>query len=453
MTLSSKPSNLTDIISYLTNSAESTSEQSQHSFLLDNIPQIVFLIDNEYRWELLNPRWESLTGFQRQDCLKSLYSEYIHPEDRDHLHNYFVHMQPGRRDNSSVEARLLTRRSDPRWTEINAVQVIASSGQPVIIGTIADISERIAEEEQLHASNRSLSGLLNDLSGMVYRCRNDKYWTMEYISGGCKELTGYSPSDMINNSKLSWDSLIHPEDHDMVWAEVQNGVRDSRFYDMTFRMLTIDKKVKWVWERGKGIFSDDGELLGLEGVITDVTETKLRQNRIEDRHLYNSVGNLTQLPLFKDRLARAILASQSLTGFRFNLMIIQFHRLADALEQCGSNNEAQVTKTITTRIDAVVNDLDSITDLKFDRFAILVERPLDQQSLNTLAQQLLETMRAPIQLENQSLFLTCSIGASNNQFDNDNVEAVMNTALVAMDFAAAQGGSRFEQYDPRVVEY
>ena len=448
-----KPSKLLRVISHFIKTEVNENTGPPDSFLLDNLPHIVFQLDAEYRWVLLNPCWEQVSGFQRKESLNRKYQEFIHPDDREHLHDYFIKMQPGRRNNDPVEARLLTQRSDPRWTEFYAVQIISSKGQPVIIGTITDISERIAEEELLHANNRSLSGLLNDLSGMVYRCRNDKYWTMEYISGGCKDLTGYMPADMINNSKVSWDSLIHPDDHDQVWAEVQNGVRESRHYDMTFRMHTIDNKLKWVWERGKGIFSDDGELLGLEGVITDITESKLRQDRIEKCHLYDPLYGFTQLPLFKDRLTRSILASQLLEGFEFNLLIIQFHRLANELERRSTDFADVVSKTISTRLSRTLSNLDSLTSLKPDRYAILIERPIELNSLQSIANQLLEIFRSPVHYEDQTLFLTCSIGASNSRDNNHSVEAIMNTALVAMDYASAQGGARFERYDPEITTY
>jgi PAS domain S-box-containing protein len=444
---------IVSLFSRLATVDESYRDNAGASFLIENLPHIVFQLDASMHWTFLNPSWERTTGFQRYECLGSLYEDYIHPEDRRQLDDYFTHLQPGRRNGDAVEARLLTRHSDPRWTEVYAVQVIDSEGQPVILGTMTDISDRIAEEEVLHASNRSLSGILNDLSGMVYRCRNDKFWTMEYLSGGCKELTGYPRTAIINNSKASWDSLIHPEDHDMVWAEVQDGIRDNRYFDMVYRMQTIDNKEKWVWERGKGIFSDDGELLGLEGFITDVTEARLQQDRLAENLIYSPGGKLPQLPLFEDRLQRTIQASKPGEYPGFGLLMVQFHRLAEALERYGKGFETEVNEVITRGLLKITGDMDSVTRLKSERYAILIESCPDSQSISRMAQQILETMRAPIQHQGHTHFLTCSIGAANHDYGNKTARAVMHAALVAMNYAAAQGGSRFEQYDPEYVDY
>ena len=46
------------------------------------------------------------------------------------------------------------------------------------------------------------TNLFNNLDGMFYRCLYDEHWTMLYISDGCTKLTGYLPSELINNKTI-----------------------------------------------------------------------------------------------------------------------------------------------------------------------------------------------------------------------------------------------------------
>ena len=115
--------------------------------------------------------------------------------------------------------------------------------------------------------------LLDNLPGIAYRCRFDRNWTMEFISDGCYELTGYQVSDLLNNNKISYNDLILKEDQDKVWKYVEEGVRSRQPYTLIYRIKTADGKIKWVWEKGKAVFIS-GEVKCLEGFINDITEQK-----------------------------------------------------------------------------------------------------------------------------------------------------------------------------------
>ncbi len=116
--------------------------------------------------------------------------------------------------------------------------------------------------------------LLKHIPGMVYRCRNDDDWTMLFVSNACKALTGYSPEDILDNHRVSYASLIHPEDRDMVRREVAESVRARRAFHCTYRLVTRERVVKWVREQGEAVRTDERGALVLQGYITDITEEK-----------------------------------------------------------------------------------------------------------------------------------------------------------------------------------
>jgi PAS domain S-box-containing protein len=142
------------------------------------------------------------------------------------------------------------------------------------VGINLDITDRKKTLEALAERQRMLATLLSNLPGMAYRCRNDADWTMEFVSHGCLDLAEYEPSDLTENRKISWARVIHPEDRDSVWYEVQEALRENRPFRLTYRIVTASGRVKWVWEQGRGVFSEEDELVALEGFITDITERK-----------------------------------------------------------------------------------------------------------------------------------------------------------------------------------
>jgi len=141
-------------------------------------------------------------------------------------------------------------------------------------------------EQSLRESERKLMTLLSNLPGMAYRCLNDANWTMEFVSQGCRQLTGYEPADLVHNSRLSYNDLIHVDDRKAVWDRVQEGVAGKKPFEMIYRIQTTNGEVNWVWEKGVGIFSEQGELEALEGFVSDISDrVKAEDERLQREKL------------------------------------------------------------------------------------------------------------------------------------------------------------------------
>ncbi|HOG16937.1 MAG TPA: PAS domain S-box protein [Syntrophales bacterium] len=170
---------------------------------------------------------------------------------------------------------------------------ITVQGRRMMYSILHEITDRKRAETALRESERVLSTLLGNLPGMVYRCRNDRNWTMELVSGGCTPLTGYVPADLIGNRRIAYNDIIHPEDRAEVWRQVQESVERRSAFDVTYRIVTAAGEVKWVAERGRGVHADSGELLALEGFIADVTARVLangvlRENEEKLRKIFHT---------------------------------------------------------------------------------------------------------------------------------------------------------------------
>jgi PAS domain S-box-containing protein len=149
------------------------------------------------------------------------------------------------------------------------------------------LERRVAEHDRvetaLRESQRALSTLMSNLPGIAYRCQNDWDRTMEFVSQGCFELTGYSASDLIGRRKVSYAQAIHPEDRKPIWDEVQAALEQGVPFQLTYRIRTASGEEKWVWEQGRGVVSAEGTLLALEGFIIDITERVLTHQILEQR--------------------------------------------------------------------------------------------------------------------------------------------------------------------------
>lgn len=144
--------------------------------------------------------------------------------------------------------------------------------------TVLDITERRKAEKALRESEGQLSRWMGNLPGIAYRCRNDRNWTMEFISEGCHALTGYSPEDL----KDTYADIIHPDDRKNVWETVQTAIAEKRPYQIEFRIRTASGEERWVWEQGVGIFSTANTVETLEGIIIDITDRKRAEKALTE---------------------------------------------------------------------------------------------------------------------------------------------------------------------------
>ncbi|MEM1170596.1 MAG: ATP-binding protein [Cyanobacteria bacterium P01_H01_bin.35] len=161
-------------------------------------------------------------------------------------------------------------------------------GKDEVLVMVHDISPRKQAEKALEKANqqlekevarrtvyllesqRTLTTLMSNLPGMAYRCLNDSNWTMIFVSQGCYSVTGYLPKDLINSPQ--YGQLIHPEDRDRLWQQTQQAIAEKRPFRVTYRLVSEQGIEKWIWEQGRGIVNQKGEVQFLEGFITEITD-------------------------------------------------------------------------------------------------------------------------------------------------------------------------------------
>ncbi|MBZ4675821.1 MAG: domain S-box [Anaerophaga sp.] len=168
---------------------------------------------------------------------------------------------------------------------------IADSGAPIfsedgritgVVLVFRDQTEERRYQLELEKSRNYLSTLMNNLPGMAFRCKNTPTWDMEFVSSGSEELTGYKPGELINNQLIAFGNLIHPEDQESVWRNIQKAINKRSSYQVEYRIFTKYGTEKWVWEKGEAVRSDNGQVDVVEGFITDISERKNFEEKLTE---------------------------------------------------------------------------------------------------------------------------------------------------------------------------
>jgi PAS domain S-box-containing protein len=132
--------------------------------------------------------------------------------------------------------------------------------------------------------SRVLDTLVNNLDGMAYRCLNDIYWKMIFVSQGCTALTGYAPAEIVEDTRISWWEITHPHDRSRVRECIDTAVQSGQRFAIQYRITTLSGHIKWVVERGVAVPDEHGEIV-IEGFIEDISEHRGMLEALEQAEL------------------------------------------------------------------------------------------------------------------------------------------------------------------------
>ncbi|MEP7244955.1 MAG: diguanylate cyclase, partial [Gammaproteobacteria bacterium] len=186
-------------------------------------------------------------------------------------------MSPGDKPRRATVARPRDTKDEAAGTSVTGRFAVLTSWSGLPGGAGRNPREAESSSRELEFV-RMLKTLLGNVDGMVYRCRDDAEWTMDFVSEGCMRVTGYQPRELLYNGRVSYESITHPEDLLGVREAVRNALEAQQRFDIEYRIIHADGGVRWVWERGTGVHDEQGRLVAIEGLVQDITE---RRNAVQ----------------------------------------------------------------------------------------------------------------------------------------------------------------------------
>ena len=153
-----------------------------------------------------------------------------------------------------------------------------------------EINQKDALTKQLRDNKEQIKSIISNLIGFTYRCKPDEEWTMLFITEQVEEITGYKP-EAFTGQGMSFASVVHPDDLDLARAGISGAIAGRKKFDLDYRLVKKDGNTVWVHEAGRGVYDKDGNVLFIDGIITDISDKKRAEDRL--RETRTLVKNLT----------------------------------------------------------------------------------------------------------------------------------------------------------------
>jgi PAS domain S-box-containing protein len=418
------------------------------SVVLQQLDLVVVSVDARGQMTYANRAWERLAGDPQADVRGRTFRAYLHPEDRDPVESDFARLINGRLDHSIREARLVSTDGSVHWMDLRAHPCVLGDGEVIgVLATLRGVTPRKKVEQSAAVARWRPTTLLANFPGMVYRARNDADWTMDFVSDGSVELTGFEPDELMKNARTSWEQVIHPDDREYVRQQVESKLALRKPFGMTYRIVDAQGKESWVWEQGCGVFSSTGEVLALEGFITDVRMRASADGQALRRlGIEPSIGPADE-PHLKQALTY-VLHHSAAAGYPCALFWVDIDDFETTREKLGARGSDQAIALLAERFDGLQAPGTTVAWLGSGQFAVLLSDfrpggalravPEDTEIMpacSSIAGALARAIAAPLLLDGGPWSMTASIGVAINNARYDSadrmIRAARNAALEA----------------------
>ncbi len=278
---------------------------------------------------------------------------------------------------------------------------------------------------------------------------------------------GLAPNDALGFRPLL--RMLSVDDRGGLVQVLHEVMRHSTVLATDIPATLRDGRKRIVHVEAEPEFNDTGNLTGYSGIVQDVTDRRMAEDKI--RHLAN-FDVLTGLPNRRQLIWRAERALEH--GRRLNhqvaLLLIDLDRFKVINDTLGHGAGDELLMEVARRLRSCVRHSDQVTDASIeslgsrshrsleavgryggDEFVALLPEVADERDAERVAARILDLMREPIFVGGQECFVTASVGIALYPRDGLNVADLLRNSDVAMYSVKSTGRNSSSMYRPALA--
>jgi diguanylate cyclase (GGDEF)-like protein/PAS domain S-box-containing protein len=302
------------------------------------------------------------------------------------------------------------------------------------LARIAIERHQTAEELRLLDSifkNTSEAMLVLDIEGRII-ATNPAFTT----------ISGYASSEVMGQHPVIFGSARHGQDfYEAIRKDLQEiGSWRGEIYGVK---KTGEEYTNWVTVNT--INDDNGRPFRHVVLFSDITDKKKNEERIWYEANYDALTHLPNRRLFQERLKQEVLRANRLST-KVILLYLDLDGFKEVNDAMGHPGGDQLLVEVARRLNEVVRVTDSTSRLGGDEFTVTLVDVQDYQTATTVANAILEKIRAPIMIDSCASYISASIGITVYPNDAEDSYSLIKNADQAMYEAKKLGRNQYVFY-------
>ncbi|MEP0802975.1 EAL domain-containing protein [Funiculus sociatus GB2-A5] len=179
----------------------------------------------------------------------------------------------------------------------------------------------------------------------------------------------------------------------------------------------------------------------------EISERMLLQEQLLKMALYDALTGLPNRFLFMERLEQALKRAKQHPDYQFAVLFLDCDRFKVVNDSLGHFVGDELLVALARRLEASLNQTDTLARLSGDEFAILLTEIENINSVTLIADEILKALSFPFQLKRQEVFINASIGITLSHLNYEQSEYLLRDADTAMYRAKTLGKGQYQIFD------
>jgi diguanylate cyclase (GGDEF)-like protein/PAS domain S-box-containing protein len=416
--------------------ADAVLKESEEKYrsLVENINDVFYALDNQGNITYVSPVVERFTMYKVADLIGKPFIPLVYPDDLPALLESFNRLVAGQLE--PWEFRILDKDGRIIFVRTSS-RSIYEGGQVVgITALMTDITERKRAEQALRQSEEKYRALVENINDVFYTL--DNQGNITYVSPVIERFSKYKVSDLIGKH---FSQLIYQDDLPALLDRFTR-LLSGQLEPWEFRIVDKDGRIIFVRTSSRPAY-ENGEVVGITTLMTDITERKRMEQKLEELATHDFLTGLPNRALLADRFTLAA-ALANRNKARLAVMSLDLDKFKTINDTLGHAAGDQVLKTITARLTGLIRASDTVARIGGDEFILVMLETKRMEDATIIARRILDSFAEPLSIDGRQLVLSTCIGIAFYPEDAEDLETLIKKSDAAMYYSKGHGRNQFK---------